>query len=742
MRVLKIFETAENASPALTIREPANSGVSLMAIEGQGGESKWQLGLERHEPEPLELAHAVAAPEEPEHDLSAERLERPVFVLTVEHLWYFLIATWAIATRLLALDRRPLTPAEAARALFDLDLAQNGPAVFSHLSPPYALPMHLVDAWMFNAIGANDAVARMGFALSGVLLVVIAFTLRRQVGRAGALALAALLAISPSVTYFSRFAVSPIPALALTLVAIRLFFALAKRATILRALALAVVAGLALAADPISYVTSTIFVIAALVFVVWNAIFDDTYFERVRYWWVRHGVAVAISAIIGGAIWLYLDTGFWSQGIAAALRAKFTANLRGAGSPGYSAGIDFYLPISTLYEFLPALLGIVGALLFLTLRLRSRFAGWCFIWTVASRAFYLWTPARAPGLATVMLVPMAMMGALAVDYIHRSSAWRIVRYPLGLLAALTMYVGLMVNFGFDVPDASEAPWSRHALLYWSEPVTTAQTRTEAGQLVSIARRADSLHPSGILRGDVPALKWYLRDVPAVPQAGGVAAVVVTDAASRQAALAAGVQTTSFELQDQWTPRLRDASPAELLRYVLTHRAWSPLVTQEATILWSAAALAPSPIPTPVPTASATALPPQTPTVTPSETPTATPAPSPSPGKQQAGAMPPSPSPTSSPSATATRTPVVSPTVLPSPSVTASPSPSASATAAATVTATAVPSIAPTQGIATFTASASPVVTMTAKPGAIQTPEVSPTPTAPAFPENTPTANGR
>ena len=713
-----------------------------MAIEGQGGEGKWQLGPERHEPEPLELAHAVAAPEEPEHDLSAERLERPVFVLTVEHLWYFLIAAWAIATRLLALDRRPLTPAEAARALFDLDFAQNGRAVFNHLSPPYALPMHLVDAWMFNAIGVNDAVARMGVALSGVLLVMIAFTLRRQVGRAGALALAALLAISPSVTYFSRFAVSPIPALALTLVAIRLFFALSKRATILRALALAVVAGLALAADPISYVTSTIFVVAALVFVVWNAIFDDTYFERVRYWWVRYGVAVAISAIIGGAIWLYLDTGFWSQGIAAALRANFASNLRGAGSPGYSAGIDFYLPISTLYEFLPALLGIVGALLFLTLRLRSRFAGWCFIWTIASRAFYLWTPARAPGLDTVMLLPMAMMGALAVDYIHRSGAWRIVRYPLGLLAALTMCVGLMVNFGFDVPDASEAPWARHALLYWSEPVTTAQTRTEAGQLVSIARRADSLHPLGILRGDVPALRWYLRDVPQIPQAGGVAAIVVTDAASRQAALAAGVQTTSFELQDQWTPRLRDASLAELLRYVLTQRAWSPLVAQEATIVWSSAGLKPSPIQTPVPMASATALPAQTPTATPSETPTATatPAPSPSPGKQQAGAMPPSPSPTSSPRATATRTPVVSPTA--SPTLRATPSPTPSANATPTATATAFPRVSPTPGIPAASISASPAITTTPKPSLTQTPQNSPTPTASASPANTPAPTGR
>ncbi len=714
-----------------------------MAIEGQSGGGKWQLGPEGHGPEPLVLTQAAAAPEEPKRDLSADRLGRSVFVLTVEHIWYFLIAAWAIATRLLALGRRPLSPAEAARALFDIDLAQNGPAVLGHLSPPYALPTHLVQAWLFNALGASDAVARMGFALSGVILVIVAFTLRRQLGRAGALALAALLAISPSVTYFSRSSVSSIPALALTLIAIRLFFALAKRATVLRALTLAAVVGLALATDPISYVTSAIFVITTILFVVWGAIFDDTYFERLRYWWVRHGIAVAISAIIGAAIWLCLDTGFWSQGIAGAWRANFAATLSGAGTRGYRAGVDFYLPILALYEFLPVLLAIVGALLFFTVRLRSRFAGWCLIWTVASLAFYLWTPARAPGLATVTLLPMSMLAALAVDYIHRRGVWHTIRYPLGLLAALTMYVGLLVNFGFDVPDASEAPWARHALLYWSEPVTTAQARTELGQLKSIARRADSRHPSGVPRGDVPALKWYLRDVPPVPQAGAVTAIVVADAASRQAALAAGVRTTSFELQDQWTPRLQDASPGELLRYVLTQRAWSPLVTQEATIIWSAAALAPSPIPTPVPTISATAVASRTPTATPSATPTATPSvtptamptPSPSLGRQPAGAMLPSPSPIPSQGPTATRTGVVSSTASPSPSVTASPSPSASATAT-----TAVPGIAPIPDITTSTASASLLVTMTVTPAPIRTPQASSTPSATASPTNAATAS--
>jgi len=701
------------------------------------GEEKWHLGIELHEAHLHEAPGASAA--EPDHDPSARILERPLYVLTVEHLSYFLIAAWTIATRLLVLGSRPLTPVEAVHALFDLKLAQDGVTISRQLSPPYPLSMHLVEAWLFGGLGADDYVARLGFALGGVLMVAMAFALRRPLGRVGALALAVLLAISPSMTYFSRCAVSPIPALALTLAAIALFFAMAKRPTFLRAAAAAVATALALATDPTSYVTAAIFVVAALVFAVWNGIFDDTYFERVRYWWVRHGITAALAVAIGIAIWLSFEAGFWSHGIAHAVKSNLSAGLSGPGLAGYRHGVDFYLPIFALYEFLPVLLAIVGMLLFISFQLRSRFAGWCFIWTVASLAFYLFTPARAAQFAPAMLLPMAMLGALAIDYFIGQGAWRIVRYPLILLAGLTIYVALIVNFGFDVPDASEATWARHALLYWSDPATTAQARTEAMRLRSIVGRTEGGQGGGIFfRGDAPALRWYLRGLPTTAQAEAEAAIVAADAKGHDARLSAGAQTTTFELQDRWTPELRDASASQLLRYLFTQRVWSPVTADEAAIILPAVAVAPSQLATPVATPSAMPVP--------SPSPTATPAPSPSPSAQPAAALGGSPSATATPSAVETQMPAISPTPIASPSEIASPLSVITAIAPASATATTIPSATETPSVpsssitpaATPSASVTGVMT-TATPGAIESPEASPTSSVSVTPGAIPTA---
>ena len=690
-----------------------------MAIEGKDGEEKWHLGIELHEAHLHEPPGAPVA--EPEQDPSALTLERPLYVLTVEHLSYFLIAAWTIATRLLVLGSRPLSPLEAVHALFDLRLAQDGVTLSRQLSPPYPLSMHLVEAWLFGGLGADDYVARLGFALGGLLMVAIAFTLRRPLGRVGALALAALIAISPSMTYFSRSAVSPIPALALTLAAIALFFAMAKRPTLIRAVAAAVAAGLALASSPTSYVTAAIFAVAALVFVVWDGIFDDTYFERVRYWWVRHGIKAALAIAIGIAIWLLLEGGSWRHGIAAVVAPNVAANAGGAGLAGYRHGIDFYLPIFAFYEFLPVILAIAGLLLFIFYQLRSRFAGWCFIWTVASLAFYLFTPTRAPGLVTAMLLPMALLGALAIDYLIRVRAWRVVRYPLILIAGLTIYVALIVNFGFDVPDASEAAWARHMLLYWSDPATTDQARTESMRFRGIVGRTEGGQGGGIFfSGDAPALRWYLRGLPTAAQADGAAAIAAADAKSREARLSAGAQTTTFELQDRWSPELRDASSGQILRYFFTQRAWEPVTADEAAIVLPAAAVAPSPLATPVPTPSGMPVP--------SPSPTATPTPSLSPSAQPAAALMASPSATATANPAETQTPAISPTPISTPSarpsplgiIAASPTPNAMATpSAGAASPSTTPAAAPSDTGATG-------VTTTPTPGATESPQASPT----------------
>ena len=60
-------------------------------------------------------------------------------------------------------------------------------------------------ALIFLVVGDSDFTARIGYALFGTALVGIPYFLRDYIGRAGALLTGVMLALSPTLLYFSRF---------------------------------------------------------------------------------------------------------------------------------------------------------------------------------------------------------------------------------------------------------------------------------------------------------------------------------------------------------------------------------------------------------------------------------------------------------------------------------------------------------------------------------------------------------
>src|SRR5271163_1150980 len=184
-----------------------------MAVSGKETE-EWRLGIE---PGGHGVPEAPGEPAAP-RNYSAERLERPLCVVTVEHLGWAAVGVLALASRLVMLGARPLDSAEASHALAELALLRSGSPAAVHLSW-----IHLVEAAVFAVLGAGDFGARLVSALSGLLLIAAGFAMRRRLGRAGAMAFAALLVLSPSVAYFSRAADSAAPALAFAVSALALF---------------------------------------------------------------------------------------------------------------------------------------------------------------------------------------------------------------------------------------------------------------------------------------------------------------------------------------------------------------------------------------------------------------------------------------------------------------------------------------------------------------------------------------
>ena len=118
--------------------------------------------------------------------------------------WIFLIvALIAAAMRLWELDERVMHYDEAIHLHFSWKLARGMEFVHSPwMHGPFQIELV---ALALKFIGDTDFLARLPYALFGVVLVVLPYFLRDAMGEKGAVCAAVILAFSPSLLYFSRF---------------------------------------------------------------------------------------------------------------------------------------------------------------------------------------------------------------------------------------------------------------------------------------------------------------------------------------------------------------------------------------------------------------------------------------------------------------------------------------------------------------------------------------------------------
>lgn len=145
--------------------------------------------------------------------------------ISLEALLWGLLLALAGALRLGDLGRWPLNAAEAEIALAALGRALPAPVPVPADVSPLAFNLTALSMWLF---GPEDGVVRLPAALAGVALVGLLLWRGRDVlGRGPALGAAALLALSPSHTFFSRQATEVSVA---TLAALWAVFAVARYA--------------------------------------------------------------------------------------------------------------------------------------------------------------------------------------------------------------------------------------------------------------------------------------------------------------------------------------------------------------------------------------------------------------------------------------------------------------------------------------------------------------------------------
>lgn len=309
--------------------------------------------------------------------------------------------------------------------------------------------------------------------------------------------------------------------------------------------------------------------------------------------------------------------------------------------PDPHAALAFYLPPLIFYEFLIVSAAAIAAVAFAAMRMRFTIAAVALLWTAGSIAFYLFAPGRHQEWLVMMIVPAAMLAAAGIDWLHHTGAWDLIRYPLAVLAMLTIYAQVTVNFVRYAPDPSEPEWRRHMTLYWIEPATTTLAREEFRHAEnSIARDARVF-----IESDEPIAEWYLRDLARADNPATAQLIVSPMSGDAGADHGETRETREFAIEEEWDPRLEKLSAGQGLKYFFTQHAWSgvsgrgvrlkvptPIAIEipPAAPAPAAATETPTPTPTPAATVSAEPTPAETPSASPSAAPTATPSPGESP----------------------------------------------------------------------------------------------------------------
>jgi len=377
--------------------------------------------------------------------------------LTVERALYLGLGLLALALRLYGLGRRPMQPEEARQALAAWQLLQGQPAETAGCSP-LLLTANLI---LFALLGANDLIARLLPALSGTLLVLLPYGLRRWLSREGALFAAALLALSPLALFNARYlsGATPVAASALLLL-IGLAHWVEDRQPWAIHLAAGGLAGLLLA-GPGAYTMLLIFASFGLLLVLVHRRLGLDGLVRSPKSIVRS----LKSAVRGQITDLGLRTEDWGLPLALITGLTATAFLLNpsglqtlldqlpAWGQGFVATTDGmywlqYLALLPLYEFLPLIFGLAG--LVLAWRERDILGLFLGYWALVTLVLTTLMAARGVDDALLVILPLALLagrflGQRVPGWV-RSATWGQEGFFMALACGLTIYAGLQLTF--------------------------------------------------------------------------------------------------------------------------------------------------------------------------------------------------------------------------------------------------------------------------------------------------------
>jgi uncharacterized protein (TIGR03663 family) len=485
--------------------------------------------------------------------------------------WTALLAL-ALLLRLWALGDRPPHHDESIHCDFSYTLLTTGAYRYD---PTYHGPLiYYVIAPLFALLGPTTAVGRLYPTLAGVALVMLPFALRRRLGPWAAWWSGLLLAISPIMLYYSRFAREDLPVAFFTGAALVLFLMVRKKGWKPIPWIGVAVAGHAVMKETF-YVTVPLLGVAAYIVALRDGVWVSV---RKAFAWIdRYRVAVGTAILWFFVITVTAFTVFfvhpedWAFPVKAITYWYQQHSVQRVGGPWF-----YHLTRLALYEFLP----IVAALAWAIRRRKhlKRIEVFCLAWGLAGVAMYAYLGEKTPWLEVHQVLPfIPLAGAqLARTFSPLGRWWSRALATAGLLA--TAWSALASGFLYPAITTSDP----HA-----ELIVFVQTTPEEDKL---ARYGVALAATHSGEGAVAAvdgegawpLSWQWKRIPvwwSMPEPGMRPDLAVCDpekeAAFRER-LGEGYTVRRMPFRAWWVEDVEGVKATDVVRWFFTRLAWSPI----------------------------------------------------------------------------------------------------------------------------------------------------------------------
>ena len=483
-----------------------------------------------------------------------------------ELLAYGLLVLAALAVRLIDLPDRPFHHDESQDAYFSWIFFTTGDYEYN---PLLHGPLRFyLTAGLYGVLGDSDFTARLAPALMGTAMVALPYGLRSQLGRAGALLVAVLLAFGPSYLYFSRFAREDIYIAAITLAMLVVAFRFFERPRRHHPAVFGALLALSFATKESTFITAFVagtFFLAVLSTGHRGLLVRPAKAVGLEAWGWGLAAFVGVFTVLF-TTFLTHPSGLW-DGIYTGLEYWLGQHEVGrGGEPWY-----FYGLILFGVEWPVVLLGAVGAGVAVRRPTLLRvFLVWAF---VLSLVVYSWAGEKFAWLVLHPLLPLLLLAGVGAQAIwsERRRAVRIAGLVVAALAlAYAGYASVLAN-AVHRADPRELLVSTQS----SEEVARVADEVVAGRPSSITVDASD--------GATFPWAWYFRDLPVeyveladrgpVPDSD---VLILTEAArERLAPRLADFRGREFPFRVWWVRDGSTMTPAAWWRWFTAREPWNP-----------------------------------------------------------------------------------------------------------------------------------------------------------------------